>query len=101
MASGRPYTPDNMSMSMEQNRDVYDITKVNGLRAAAYSRLDFRVEQQRKVRGGTMTWHIGLENALGTNNFYAYTWEPRANPAGVSEQDQMPRFPDGGVKYVF
>jgi hypothetical protein len=100
-ASGRPYTPDNMPLSLAQNRDVYDLTKINGVRANTYSRLDFRVEQSRPIRNGVMTWHVGLENALGTKNFYSQQWMPLANPGGVSEQDQMPRFPDGGIKYTF
>ncbi len=100
-ASGKPYTPDNMPLSIAQNRDVYDLTRINGVRANIYSRLDFRFEQSRPIRNGVMTWHMGLENALGSKNFCAQEWMPLANPAGTSEQDQMPRFPDGGVKYSF
>jgi hypothetical protein len=101
MASGKPYTPDNLPLSYAQNRDVYDLTQLNALRAPAYSRLDFRLEQSRTMRHGVMTWHVGLENALGTNNFYAYAWQPHWYSEGVAEQDQMPRFPDGGVKMTF
>ena len=100
-SSGKPYTPDNMALSYAQDRDVYDLTQVNAVRARAYSRLDFRVEQSLKVRGGAMTWHAGLQNAMGTKNFYCYQWMPDIAPGGQSEQDQMPRFPDGGVKYSF
>jgi len=100
-SSGKPYTPDNMALSYAQDRDVYDLTQVNAVRANAYSRLDFRVEQTLKVRRGAMTWHAGLQNAMGTKNFYCYQWMPVIAPGGQSEQDQMPRFPDGGVKYSF
>ncbi len=41
-ASGKPYTPDNLLLSAAQNRDVYDLSKINALRAPTYSRLDFR-----------------------------------------------------------
>jgi len=100
-ASGRPYTPDNMAESIAQDRDVYDLTRINGLRSQSYGRLDFKLEQSRRMIKGIMTWHVGLENALDRKNFYEYMWEPRSNPPGVSEQDQMPLFPDGGVKYSF
>jgi hypothetical protein len=97
--SGVPYTPDNMTLSYAQDRDVYDLTKVNALRAPAYRRLDFRIEQTHKLGLGQMTWHIGLENALNNQNFYQLQW--MHIEGGQSEQTQMPLFPDGGVKYVF
>jgi hypothetical protein len=100
-ASGKPFTPDILSMSTSQNRDVYDLSRINSLRAATYSRLDFRLEQSHPIRRGVFAWHIGLDNALNTKNFYSYEWRPRAKGAGVLAQDQMPRFPDGGFKYSF
>ena len=99
--SGRPYTPDNLVLSDAQDRDVYDLSMINAARSAAYHRLDFRLEQSRQIRRGLFTWHVGLENALGSSNFYSNQWRPRAGDLGVLEQDQMPRFPDGGIKYVF
>ncbi len=99
--SGRPYTPDNLELSEAQDRDVYDLSMINAVRSASYHRLDFRLEQSRPIRQGVFTWHVGLENALGSSNFYSNQWRPRAGDLGVLEQDQMPRFPDGGVKYSF
>jgi hypothetical protein len=99
--SGRPYTPDNLALSEAQDRDVYDLSMINAARSAAYHRLDFRLEQSRQIRRGVFTWHVGLENALGSSNFYSNQWRPRAGDLGVLEQDQMPRFPDGGIKYLF
>jgi hypothetical protein len=99
ITSGVPYTPDNMALSSAQNRDVYDLTQVNAVRAPAYRRLDFRIEQTHKLGFGQMTWHAGLENALNNKNFYDLLWQH--NIGGQSEQTQMPLFPDGGVKYVF
>jgi hypothetical protein len=99
--SGRPYTPDNEALSRAQERDVYDLSTINSLRGNPYHRLDFRVEQSIPISRGVLTWHLGLENALGASNFYAYQWRPRAGGAGVLAQDQMPRFPDGGIKLTF
>jgi hypothetical protein len=100
-ASGRPYTPDNMALSLAQNRDVYDLTQINAIRAAAYSRLDFRFERTSMIGRGTLKWHVGLQNALGTSNFYTDQWRPRADQGGTLGQTQLPRFPEGGMKYSF
>jgi hypothetical protein len=114
ITSGRPYTPDNIPLSLAQNRDVYDLNELNEARSAAYERLDFRLEQSRKLGRGTLTWHAGLENATDHKNFYSQVWEPRPEqvfypgataqqfPNGfIAEQDQMPLFPDGGLKFSF
>ena len=114
ITSGRPYTPDDLALSIAQNRDVYDLNQINGLRSTSYQRLDFRVQQAHKLGSGTLTWHIGLENALDHQNFYSQVWEPRLIPAFypgatlqqfpqgfLSVQTQMPLFPDGGLKFAF
>jgi hypothetical protein len=100
-ASGKPYTPDNIALSDIQERDVYDLAQINAVRAPAYSRLDIRLEHSRTISRGVLTWHVGLENVLGTSNFYSNQWRPRAGDLGVLAQDQMPRFPDGGIKYSY
>jgi len=100
-ASGRPYTPDDLALSRAQYRDIYALTRINSGRAAAYSRLDFGIEHSRSSYHRMMTWHIGLEKAFGTTNFYSNAWLPRCPKCGVLEQDQMPRFPDGGVRLSF
>ncbi len=97
--SGHPYTPDDMVQSTLQDRDVYDLTQINARRADAYGRLDFRIERTMRVRSGELLWHVGLDNALNRKNFYSWEWEP--NSGRITRQDQMPIFPDGGVKYSF
>ena len=97
--SGRPYTPDNLAESYAQNRDVYDLNQVNALRSSPYARVDFRLERATVMGAGTLLWHVGLDNALNRKNFYSYQWQPTIG--GVAQQNQMPLFPDGGVKYTF
>jgi hypothetical protein len=99
VTSGTPYTPDNMALSYAQNRDVYSLNQINSLRSSAYSRLDFRLEQTLKLGQRTMLWHAGLQNAFDNQNFYCYLWKPTLG--GVSEQTQMPIFPDAGLKFSF
>jgi hypothetical protein len=92
-----------LTLSAAQDRDVYDLTQLNNLRAPRYSRLDFRAEWTHPVRRGLLMVHAGLENALGASNFYSNQWRPRClGPGcGTLEQDQMPRFPDGGLQYSY
>ena len=68
-----------------------------------YSRLDFRAEWTHPVRRGSLSAHVGLENALGTTNFYSNQWMPWWKGQGpkVAQQDQMPRFPDIGLRYFY
>jgi hypothetical protein len=100
-ASGRPYTPDNLALSFAQNRDVYDLTRINAVRAATYSRLDFRLSHSHVFDRRVLTWHAGLVNAFGTTNFYSNQWRPRCPTCGVLEQGQMPLLPDAGIQYSF
>jgi hypothetical protein len=99
LSSGRAYTPDDLGLSVAQNRDVYDLTRINVARSASYQRLDFRFEQEVRVWNKPLTWYVGLENALDRQNFYAEMWEPYLRKASI--QPQMGRFPDAGVKIVF
>jgi hypothetical protein len=98
-ATGKPYTPDDQAQSFTQNRDVYDISKLNSLRAPMYSRLDFRAEWSHPVHEGSLKVHVGLENALWSTNFYSFLWRPRCPDCGVEQQNQMPLFPEFGVKF--
>jgi hypothetical protein len=100
-STGKPYTPDNMALSSAQNRDVYDLGQMNSLRAPMYSRLDFRAEWTHRMGRGSMMVHVGLDNALGTSNFYSNEWMVNCPNCGTLEQKQMPRFPDGGVRYSY
>ncbi len=97
--SGRPYTPDDMTLSVQQNRDVYQLSRINAARGPVYGRLDFRLERSTAFRSGSLLWHVGLDNALNQTNFYSYLWQP--NKGLPVQQNQMPIFPDGGVKYSF
>ncbi len=78
-ASGRPYTPFNVTKSTEQNRGVLDLKRVNAVRASAYQRLDLRVDRNFRVRGGTMNVYGGVQNAFDRKNFFGEVWNFRTN----------------------
>ena len=50
--SGRPYTPFDLELSKEQNRPIFDLARVNALRAPAYHRLDVRVDRTLRAWRG-------------------------------------------------
>ena len=108
--SGRPYTPFLLAASVAQNRPIYDLTKINAERGPIYSRLDFRASHTFLFGSRRLIIHGGLENAFDRQNFLGIAWLPRYEIEGgckrnasscVSFQDQMGRFPDFGVSYIF
>ncbi len=113
LASGRAYTPDNLPLSLAQNRDVYDLNRINAVRSGPYQRLDVRFEQAHTIGKRLFTWYLGMDNVLNHENFYSQLWEPRillslptqvalpANADTQAVQHQLGRFPDAGVKLTF
>jgi hypothetical protein len=51
LASGRPYTPPLFTESVEQNRLIYDVTRLNAERLPAFHRLDLRVDRKLRLFG--------------------------------------------------
>jgi hypothetical protein len=116
-ASGRPYTPFNISLSKAQSRGIYDLTKINAQRGPAYNRVDTDLHFTFKVSGRPMEVYGGVENALDRENFLGYAWMQSCHPksiarycgynvnavAGVPETKvtQMPMFPSAGMRWSF
>ena len=115
-ATGRPYTPFDIPASEQQQRGVYDLSKVNALRGPAYNRVDADFHRGFHVRGGLLTIYGGVENALNRANFLGYAWEGQCQaPYGTIcgenvnaipnvpeyEVTQMPRFPSFGTSLTF
>jgi hypothetical protein len=116
-ATGRPYTPFNITISEQQSRGIYDLTKINALRGSAYNRIDADLHFVLHIAGKPMRVYGGLENALDRENFLGYAWMDSCHPkagatvcgpnvnaiTGVPETKvtQMPRFPSAGMQYSF
>lgn len=107
--TGRPYTPFDLPPSLQQNRPIYNLAEVNGLRAPFYSRFDFQVDRNFFMRGKVLTVYAGLENTFNRKNFLSYAWMPHCDVPGTcgfpqgpyTELDQMKRFPNFGLRYSF
>lgn len=104
-ASGRPYTPFDLPDSLAQNRAVYDTARMNALRAPDYARLDVQIDKDILLHGVHMELYLGVNNILNRSNFLGEVWLPRAKLVStlspVYELDQMPIFPNFGLRYLF
>jgi hypothetical protein len=108
-ASGRPYTPFNYAASMQQDRGIFDLTQINGLRGPVYNRFDFQFSRNFHLRRNQMNVQAGLENAFNRQNFLGYAWMDRCSAmasctakfAPYVEVTQMPIFPSFSAKYIF
>jgi len=104
-ASGRPYTPYDMPDSLAQNRPIYDLQRVNQLRAPYYARFDAQMNKDILVRGSHLEIYAGVDNITNRENFLTYAWMPINNLSNpnrypVRQLDQMPIFPNFGVRFI-
>jgi outer membrane receptor protein involved in Fe transport len=105
-ATGRPYTPFDLPDSLAQNRPIYDVSRMNALRAPYYGRLDAQLNKDAIIRGVHLELYVGVNNILNRSNFLSYVWMSRfkahnAPDNPVSEIYQMPIFPNFGIRYIF
>ena len=89
--SGRPYTPFDETLSREQGRGIFDLTRVDALRAPAYMRLDLRVDRTWTVRDKPLTVFFGAQNVTNRQNLLIHTWNRITNePTSVNQQGLFP-----------
>ncbi len=109
-SSGRPYTPFLLQQSMEQNRTIYDTSRLNALRGPVYSRLDVEADRNFTIGLRHLVVYAGVDNLWNRKNFLEYLWMPRADAYWgchgnakncVTEIDSFSRYPDGGIRYRF
>ncbi len=107
--TGRPYTPYNIPLSLEQDRGIYDLSQVNERRGPSYDRMDISVDHNFYMGLGVLNLYVGLQNIFNRKNFLGYVWLPRclqyskcvASTGGlpIKEVDQMPAFPIAGLRW--
>lgn len=97
--SGRPYTPFNESLSTAQNREIFDLTRINGLRAPAYFRPDFRFDRTFTVREKPLLFWVGIQNVINRRNVVGVRWNQNTNRSENFRQEGL--FPLIGVDWKF
>jgi hypothetical protein len=98
-AVGRPYTPPLQPVSSLQNRYVYDLSRVNGVRAKDYQRVDVRVDRHTRLHGRDYTWFFEAQNVFDRRNVFQYVWNTKTS--SLSAVDQIHFFPVGGCTLKF
>lgn len=104
-ATGRPYTPFDMEASLKQNRPIYDLARINSVRAPSYSRMDAQLNKEMRLRSTVAELYLGVDNVLNHENLLSYAWMPRYRP-GAADRDpigalwQTPIFPNFGVRVM-
>ncbi|MBC7925566.1 MAG: TonB-dependent receptor [Bryobacteraceae bacterium] len=84
--SGKPYTPFDENLSSQQNRGVFDLNRVNGMRAPDYLRLDVRVDRTFTVRGKPLLLFVGVQNATDRRNIAQAAWDRQRNEVRFNRQ---------------
>jgi hypothetical protein len=97
--AGRPYTPFDAVLSSEAGRGIYDLSRVNADRAAAYFRFDVRLDRTFTVGGRPVTVFAGVQNLTNRRNFAGYQWSRRTNR--LVFQEQLGVFPVLGLDWRF
>jgi hypothetical protein len=97
--SGRPYTPYDVGASTLQRRGVFDLARVNGVRAPYYFRADVRVDRTFTIAGRPLIVFAGAQNITNRKNFSQETWNRTTNAVDGSEQ--LGVFPLVGLEWRF
>ena len=84
---------------MQRHWGVYDTTRVNGVRASDYARVDCWLARTFLLRDKPLTVFLGLQNATNRDNFQSITWNRRQNAPVV--QNQLGLFPLIGIDWRF
>jgi hypothetical protein len=117
--TGRPYTPFDILDSEIQSRGIYDLSKVNAVRGAAYDRVDADFNRSIHIHRKSLNLYGGLENVLNRQNFLGLAWEDNCEaPRNSTQQSmcgnlnavpgvpetkltEMPRYPSAGARLLF
>ena len=110
-SEGRPYTPFNVPLSVQQHRGIYDLTRVNALRGPAYNRADISADHNFHMPSGMLNLYVGVQNIFDRQNFLGYIWLPRCSQSPscvkymhgspIQEAYQMSALPVAGMRWDF
>lgn len=97
--SGKPYTPFDEALSKEQRRGIYDVARVNAVRAPDYLRLDLRLDRTFTVRDKPLLIFFGVQNVTNRRNIAQAAWDRRRNELRFNRQ--LGLFPLIGMDWQF
>ena len=95
LTSGRPYTPTDADAAREQNRLVYDLSRVNEARSPRCHRLDLRADYRFNFEGWSLVTFFEAQNVYDWANVFQYVWNPKTRSRDTV--NQIAFLPLGGV----
>ncbi len=98
-ASGRPYTPYSVPLSIKRGRAVYDLTQINARDYPPYSRIDARLDRTFSGRRASTVAYVEVENMTDRHNVLVYNWSRTLK--GPTPVYQWGRTFIGGVRVAF
>jgi hypothetical protein len=97
--SGKPYTPFNEALSKSEQRGIYDLGRINALRAPDYFRLDVRVDRTFLVRKKPLLVFAGVQNLTDRRNIAQQSWDRVLGTTRFNRQ--LGLFPTIGLDWKF
>jgi outer membrane receptor protein involved in Fe transport len=76
-AGGAAFTPFDIEKSISFNKDVYDISRINGARYPDYHMLTLRIERQFHFWQSNLSLYLELYNLYNRKNVSQYYWNER------------------------
>jgi len=96
---GRPFTPPLEPESSQQNRYIYDLSRVNAERAPDYHRLDVRFDRRFTLGRTFTTLWLEVQNVYDRENAFLYVWN--AKTRSLDAVPQITFLPVLGVNVEF
>lgn len=96
--AGRPYTPFDLALSTQQNRGVFDLSRVNGERAPDFFRWDIRIDRTFTISDKPLIAFFGFQNVTNQQNFNGIQWSRRLNRQSLG--DSIGLFPLFGIDWT-
>jgi hypothetical protein len=99
VSSGRPYTPALMPESFQQDRWIFDLSRVNAGRLPTYHRLDLRFDRQFTLGNAHLAFFGEVQNVYNQRTVIAYEWNAKSDQQ--QGQRQIGRLPILGLTIKF
>ncbi len=96
---GIPYTPFDITKSLEQNIGIIDKERIQAERYPAYHSLTLRADRKFQFRRSSLSVYLSLVNAYNRKNVARYYWNRTKHV--VEPVYQIPFLPIFGIQYEF
>lgn len=98
-AGGRPYTPFDVSKSIELNRGILDNSKINTERLPSYHSLNVRVDRRFNFVNTNLIFYLSVWNIYNRKNIASYFWnQNEKKQKAITQWGILPIF---GIEYEF